>query len=404
MGKGIVPIAGGWGELLEYAREPVGPSLMVFLGSGLGVKADEARKAGVHVIGGSKFCDRAEKDRAFGESLAEEMGALIPETRDFSTISDAIDYASELGDQATYFKSHRYLSADATYGAKDGADLAEYLKHVRARYGNHIRCEVQDKIEGVAVSTEAWFNGREFILSHSGSIEKKKFMNGCIGPSTGCSLNAVWFYEGDSQIGMKLGFDRLAAILRQHEAPPGVYDANAIIDDDGDPHFLEWCDRYGWDTEATGMKLFGDYSRFLWHLATGQGDPGPVSGPDTIAYSVRLSVPPYPAEDVRAEDKASPIGTPIRGVDGLHAGSFVAYQLMATNEGLAVAAPEAIVGLSVAVGRKVSVLEKQALAFVKDEMRVPGLQYRTDGAAVINEDAKNVRKNGISDLPSGLEA
>jgi len=405
VGTGIVETADGWDEILAWAKEPAGPTLMLFDGSGMGDKADEARKAGLHVIGGSRFCDRAEKDRPFGAALAEEMGAILPDTSEFTTVSDAIAYAADLGETPTYFKSNRYLDADATYGARDGEDLAEYLTHIRARYGDHMRCIVQDKIDGVSISTAAWFNGREFILPHAGTIEHKKFLSDDLGPSTGCALNVTWFYpessERGSTIGDALGFDKLAEILRRHEAPPGIYDANAVVDDEGDPFFLEWCCRYGWDSEPTGMRLFGEYSRFLWFLATGQGDPGPISEPGTLAYSIRLSVPPYPCEEIKADDKESPIGTPVRGADGLWNGHFVGYQLMADRHGLAVAAPEGIVGLSLAVGRKMSVLNERVVRFAKDEMRVPGLQFRTDGAAVIKADAAKLGKV-LDDLPEGL--
>lgn len=401
VGDGIVPLARGWDDLFEWCKEPDGPTIMLFDGSGMGEKADEARKAGLHVIGGSSFCDRMEKDRSFGFFIAEEMGADLPYYQAFSSVAAGAKYARALGAQAAYFKSDKYLSADATYGGKDGPDLAEYMTHIGKRHGDRMRHIVQDKIDGVAVSTERFFNGREFVGPYLGIIEHKKFMDGDRGPSTGCSFNAIWPYGDESELAQKLGFANLAEILRRHEAPPGIYDANAIVDEDGDAYFLEWCARFGWDSEPTGMRLFADYGRFLWYLATGQGDAGTIAEPGTIAYSVRLTVPPYPTEDIEPGHKASPVGNPVRGTDGLWAGHFVAYQIMAEGDGLAVASPEGIVGLSVAVGEKLSALGDETLAFAKDEMRVAGLQYRTDGAKVVADDAKKIRAV-LTDVPEGL--
>jgi hypothetical protein len=353
------------------------------------------------VIGASAFCDRAEKDRAFGFKLAEEMGAMVPYTQPCGTLSEAIKYAEGLGSQATYFKSDRYIDADTTMGAKDGQQLAEHLTSLRAKHGDRMRCVVQDKIEGVAISTERFFNGREFVGPFFGLIEKKRFMNDEVGPSTGCSLNAVWTYgDDDPRLATELRWHNLAAILRKHEAPPGIYDANAVVDDEGDPFFLEWCARFGWDSEATGMRLIGDYGRFLWWVATGQGDAGEMAEPGTIAFSTRLSVPPYPLEDLDLEHPPA-VGKPIRGTDGLWDKRFVAYQLMAADAGYAMASPEGMVGLSLAVGPKLSALGEEVVAFAKDEMRVRGLQYRTDGAAVVKADAEKLNAV-LDDLPKGL--
>jgi len=399
VGDGLVNKAGGYEELLSYVKEADGPALLFFTDSSLGERADDARKSGVHVIGGGKVCDRLEQDRDWGQKIVEDCGVMLPEARDFSTVSDAIEYAHTLGDTEVYWKSDRFLESDATYGAKSGEDLATYLQRIRRKYGNRIRCMVQDKIDGVPVSTAQWFNGKEFVGPVFGTIEHKKYMNDDVGPSTGCSLNAVWTHPEQSELAGKLGWPEFAATLRQAEAPPGIYDMNSVVDDDGNAYFLEHTPRCGYDSEPTAFRLLGDLTRFLWFVATGQGSPGDISS--HIAYGVRLSVPPYPWEHVKHDSHETPIGVPIQGADGLWDGHFIPYQVMASEDGLAVACPEASVGLTLATSRVLGVAHNVAIDYAKTELRVPGLCYRTDGDFVIREDAKALRKV-LSDIPEGL--
>ena len=305
-----------------------------------------------------------------------------------------------MGDTSVYWKSDRYLESDATYGAKSGEDLAQYLQRIRRKYGNRIRCQVQDKIDGIPISTAQWFNGKEFVGPIFGTIEHKKFLNDDVGPSTGCALNAVWAYpESEVELAEKLGWPEFASILRRNDAPPRIDDMNAVVDDDGDAFFLEHTPRCGYDSEPTAFRLVGDLTRFLWNVATGQGSMPDISS--HIAFAVRLSVPPYPWEHVEHDARHTPIGVPIQGADGLWDGRFIPYQVMASEEGLAVAAPEAIVGLSLASSRVLGVAHRVAVDYAKEELRVPGLSFRTDGDFVIREDAKALRKV-LGDSPEGL--
>jgi hypothetical protein len=79
---------------------------------------------------------------------------------------------------------------------------------------------------------------------------------------------------------------------------------------------------------------------------------------------------------------------------------FVAYQTRHGEGGLEVASTEGIVGLSVAMGRRLSALNESAVEFAKS-LKPKSLQFRTDGDKVIAKDAKALMET-VGDIPKGL--
>lgn len=404
VGEGIVPKATSWDYLYSWAREHArrGPTIMVFEGSGMGKKADGARGAGLHVIGSGTFCDKLENDRLYGFKVAEDAGCSLPPYEDFTTISDAIAFAHTLRDMPTYWKTDKYLDSDATRGAKDGEELAAYLEGVRRHDGDNIHSIIQKKIEGTAISTARWWNGRSWVGRFESTIEHKKAYNDELGPSTGCSFNAVWTYEDDlPPIAKALCWDNLTPVFLQNEAPPGIYDINAVVDDEGNAHFLEWTPRMGWDSEPTSFALLkGELGAFLWSLATGTAD-GPEMITD-LAYSIRLGVPPYPWEHWSPpNDHHKFKAAPLYGID-LDDEVFHAYQVAELGNGLAMASPEGLLGLVVGTGKRLSAIHAPLVGWIQGKKSgVPGLGARTDGAKCIAQDARALNAGPLT-VPEGL--
>lgn len=408
VGIGIVPRTDSWSTLLEFAKTGMRaniPTVMLFDSSGLGALADDARAAGVHVIGGGKFCDRLEFDREFGQRIASDAGCALPPYQQFNSIDETIAFARTSLDQPVYWKTDTYIKADATKGCDTPDELIEYLEGIKREARPNIKNILQAKIDGPALSTGRWWNGKAWVGPYSGDWERKKLMAGEIGPATGCSFNAVWWYEQDCPlIAHATCWDGLTPLFLKQNAPAGFYDVNCVLSD-GQAFFLEWCARLGWDSEPLGMcTLYDNLSEFLWSIATGQGDGGGLR--TELALSVRLSVPPYPSENVGRDDKASCVGVQVAGDTGnLWGDGFVAYELQHDDEkGLTMAAPEGIVGLSVARGFSLEELGETTLEFAKKCLRVPGLQYRNDAAECIAEDTKKAAEAGFDDLHEGLAA
>jgi phosphoribosylamine--glycine ligase len=395
VGNGLVPKAGQWPELLAWVREGsrTGPAIMLFGTSGLGDKADEARKAGVPVVGGGTFMDKLEHDRDYGFKIAQEAGAQLPPYKEFASIDETIAWARTITLPPSFWKTDRYFDGDTTHGVDDAAHLIEYLEGMRTAHGNRMTNIVQKKIDGIPFSTARWWNGRDWVGPYEGAYENKKFMNDDVGPSTGCSFNALWFYEEEQpRIAEILGWENLSSAFRAAEAPPGLYDMNAIITDEGEGYFLEWTPRFGYDSEPTSFRLIPDLGAHLYAVAFGHTPPEPSHA---LAYSIRLSIPPYPWEHGDVNDKGGAVGKRIIGADLDPESSFVPYHLRMGPRGLEMASPEGLVGLAYVQGEDIHQLGEQALEAAEELKRTAGLQYRTDGAEDCAEAAHKLDEAGL---------
>jgi phosphoribosylamine-glycine ligase len=408
VGRNIVPRTENYNHLISWAKEGVakGEPTMVFYGSShLGKYADAARKSGLYVVGGGSICDKMEFDRPFGKQLAKEAGILIPPYKTFSKLSDTIKFAEEAGKSMpeVYFKTDSYIKDDCTKKCKDAKSLIAYVKSLLDQdVPDATKNELEECIDGVAISTERWWNGRAFIGPYFGLIERKKFMTDEVGPSTGCSMNAVWTYKDDPMTAEALHWEELAVVFAKHNVPAGLYDINAILKD-GEAYFLEFCARLGYDSEPTGQMLYNDLGRWLWFVATGQGDGGGFR--EGIAVSLHLSVPPYPTQDAFGPHfKHSPMGAHINGknLGDLHSGPFIGYEVMAEDGQLMVGGPDGDVGLAACVGESLADCAEQNYEFAKDGIECAGLQFRSDAGKAILEDAEKALEEGFSDLPEEL--
>jgi phosphoribosylamine-glycine ligase len=396
VGDGLVPKAGSFQELMTWARAK--PNTVVFFdSSGLGDKAEEARRSGLPVVCGGKFMDRLEKDRAYGFKIAEEAGCKLPPYEEFNSFADCLQFVREMEELPVYFKSDRYLDSDATHGGDNKEELIEYLENLIKEYGSHGRCILQQKLDGVPLSTARWWNGMRWVGPYQFTLEHKKFLAGDLGPATGCSLNVVW-YEHNPQIAEQLGWDNLTAAFQKAQAPAGLYDINSIITPSGECFFLEWTPRLGYDSEPTSQLLWQNMGTSLYNIATGGPMPEPSSA---LAYSVRLSIMPYPWEYSRPQDNRTCLDTYVSGeIGNLYQAPFIGYELMYKDHQVVVGSVEGIVGLVAAVGERLSSLHEKAMTAAK-ELRVPGLMYRNDGDKVLADDAKKLRRAGIK-IPAGL--
>jgi phosphoribosylamine-glycine ligase len=403
IGEGIINVAKTWEQFATWARggfnEP--SAVAVFDSSDHGHKADELRARGVAVIGSSVYCDRLEGDREYAFELAQACGMAIPKYHAFSTVSDAIAWLrARPADEEWFFKTHRLLDASVT-GGGDRARLTARLTYVRAKYGDRIKNVLQEKIDGIAISTAGYWNGQTFLRPWEGTLERKESGNDDTGPKTGCSMNVVWFYPNETQIAREIHFDKLAEHLRKNYAPPGIYDINAICSfTDGKVYFLEFTPRYGYDAEPTAQRLLDvPYGDFLFRLTEGTLPMAPFTL-ERAAFSIRLAVPPYPFEvpyGVLPERK-SLFGLPLLGLDGLWAqrdrDRFIAYGVMERDGGYALADPSGLVGLASAVGTDLATMNAACVKYAKG-LGIADLSYRTDAGAALAKDLAAVRKAGF---------
>lgn len=397
VGEGIIEKCQNFVQWIAWGKQ--NPKTIFFFDiSGAGEKADALRKQGCLVVGGCKFFDRLEKERDWSQSLHESIGIQHPESKSFSTISAARAYARD-SKQPHVFKSNKYLDASATYMADGPEDMDRYLGYIQQRFGDNISNILQEKLDGFALSTARWWNGKTFVGPFEATIEHKKFLNNDKGSATGCQFNVVWFYQDEyPAIAQGLHWDKLDDFFRKYEASPGLYDINALLNkNDGKPYFLESTPRLGYDSETTSQKGISDLGKFLYNLALGL----PVNDLfDQKQYfnSVKLSVSPYPYEaHLKEMDREKTcVDIPVWGYDGLWSLHFIGYGLRFDPKmGLVTADSSGWVGLSSDSGSDPLAPFDGCYAFIDESLKVPNLQYRTDAKERVEEDLDEITDLGF---------
>jgi phosphoribosylamine-glycine ligase len=395
----------------------VGDTYVVFDSSGeedTGRYMEELRSLGVPTIGSGKFAERIERERDFSMEMMKYIGCDIPDYQVFHTITETIQHVwhnrhkglvlNGKVHEKLYFKSNAFMGSDATRSADSPEDLIRFLRNLRSRSADRRVNILQEMVDGPAVSTGRWWNGRSWVGPYLGTIELKKTFAGDIGPSTGCALNAVWFYpEEEPLIAKALKWGKLAATFLKYEAPPGWYDVNAILKD-GKAWFLEWTPRFGWDSELTSLPLlYENLADWFKYIATGVAT-GQLGLSNQIAYAVRVGVPPYPWEHAERDGKGTAVGTavwgkPLQKLSGET--GFIAMELKKSkfNKEYEIAAPSGLVGLACATGPKLSELHERVLQTIKEIKTSSALVYRSDGDESICEIAEDAIREGFTMHP-----
>jgi phosphoribosylamine--glycine ligase len=279
------------------------PDCIVFdlVGKGYGVLADKLRKEGYPCIGGSAWQDQIELDRMYGNKIMKTYGISTPKTTSFTSYKDAIRFVEETNKPYVY-KPDNNQGTITTYVAKGADDLIGMLEF----YADEIKekFELQEVVDGVEVSSEVWFNGKE-VLNINHTMEDKALMDGGVGPKTGSMGSVVWNGNKESRL-YKEGIGKCVDALKRLSYR-GPIDLNAIVNKDK-LYGLEFTARFGYDAIFTWSELLKmRLSDLLLGCADGTLKAIPTKG--AMSIGVTFCVLPFPAsvgiEDTRkmCEDK-----------------------------------------------------------------------------------------------------
>lgn len=271
------------------------PDVVIFDYCKSGDVADDIRKKGFRVLGGSKFADLIELDRGMGIKMAEKMGLRVPPYQSFgkNDIEKAIEFIQETGERYV-LKPDGNLGAAMTYVSADADDMIQELEHMQREKmvkGDFI---LQEFIPGVEISTEAWYSKGALLAPFNGTLEQKHYLSGDLGPNTGCESSVVWAYPEGSKIA-DLTIVKLDPVFKKM-GYTGPIDINCIIaDEDGQPYFLEYTPRFGYSAfYALTQILEQDIGELFYNVAEGTTEPMPLA--EGIGASLTVSMPPYPLE------------------------------------------------------------------------------------------------------------
>jgi len=374
IGNGLVP------RLTDWKTELDEETICVFDCTGMGHFATLLRRSGYSVLGSSYLTDRLEMDRAFAKDTMKSCGVKTPKSKSFNDWDKAKEFVSEHENKMVFKPDGDLSGVVPSYVSSGQDDLLETMEHYRSQFVGKPEFELQEFTEGVALSTEGWFDGSKFLRPFDHTIERKELMNGDLGPSGGCTGNLVWLRDDDCPLLMPL-----EKLLAEH-GYVGAIDINTIITPEGEAYGLEYTPRFGYDATPTLFweLLDGELGRFFSDIARGQAE-GDMPMRDSYAAGVRVTIPPWPTEKHNA-----PAGLPIEGVKSFD--NFYPYNVMLNSaRDLVTAGAWGILG--VATGSADSIEGAFEAAYkVAKKVKVPGIQYRTDLAEVCKSDHRKIAR------------
>lgn len=380
----MVPKVGDVEDLIHDAE----PDRDVFLFdvSGNGVHADYLRDQGFPVLGGSMLADRLERDRRFGYHVMASSDIQTPETKSFTNFDRAIAFVETNGDQRWVYKPSKGLGdLSPSHVSYDARDLVQMLANIKQEVDiANPQFELQEFEEGVALSTELWFQHGELIeplTNHT--LERKELMCDDIGPSGGCVGNLTWFCQGCKACRVAKRLVPWAGEAGYH----GMLDLNAIVAERR-IYGLEFTPRFGYDAAPTLLweLVRGGLGPFLEAAARGQVDNLDLR--DGFAGCVRVTIPPWPSEKYDADENV-----PIRGVED--ESDWYWYNVKKDSDGnLLSAGAWGVIGLFTAYSTEPRVAVAKPLEPLR-ALKLKNKQFRTDLHNVFVEDLRKLEEMGV---------
>jgi phosphoribosylamine--glycine ligase len=161
--------------------------------------------------------------------------------------------------------------------------MLEYYEGIKEEF------ELQEKVEGIEISTELWFNGKE-VVNVNHTMEEKPFLEGGRGPKAGCMGSVVWIGSENSRL-FKEGVGRLIPALKKLDYR-GPLDLNTIVSKDK-LYGLEFTARFGYDALFVLLEMTkGKINDLFYGIATGVTSK--LEFRSKWGIGIDLCVPPYP--------------------------------------------------------------------------------------------------------------
>ena len=299
IGDGFVEKTDDWRNEIDWAEVVIFDDVL-----GHGTWADELRKQGKLVVGGSPYTDMLEDDRSFGQNELKKAGVSILPFWEFTSFDEAIDLVKT--------KPSRYVikpSGEAQNNKKllfvgeeeDGKDVVRVLEAYKKSWSNEIKVfQLQKRVTGVEVAVGAFFNGNEFVTPININFEHKKLFPGNIGPATGEMGTSMFWSEPNKLFNSTL--KKMEKALAR-EKYVGYMDVNCIVNGQG-IYPLEFTARFGYPTimiQLEGIKM--NYGQFFYEMAKGELKKFPYE--KGFQVGLRIVVPPFPFSDMETFENYS---------------------------------------------------------------------------------------------------
>lgn len=381
---GILEKVPSWKEHVDWA------DVIIFDDVGFGTEADELREKGKLVIGGSKYTDKLEEDREFGQNEMKRVGMTILPHWDFTNFEDAIEFIKNTPDRYVFKPSGNINSEQKGIlflgQEEDGKDLMQILEQNKKLWAKKIKkFQLQKMAIGVEVAVGAFFNGTDFVYPINVNFEHKKLFPGDIGPYTG-EMGTLMFWSAPNEI-FKRTLSKIKEDLTKSKYT-GYIDINCIANSKG-IFPLEFTCRFGYPTISIQIEgITSQLGETFYKMA--RGESFELKTKKGFQLGVCIVVPPFPFDDPKEafiyKDLSLLFKKP--NLEGVHLGD-----IKIINDTWTIAGDSGYVAVVTGSGNTVEEARKQTYTRIKNIM-IQNMYYRTDIGSKWPSDSDKLQTEG----------
>ncbi len=374
---GLVRRVDDWRAELDWVRAAGSDGIVLFenVSYDRGAVQDDLRAEGYNVVGGSRYGDRLENDRAYAQGVLSDLGLPVAPVHAFDDEASATRFlGAHPGRYVLKFNGAAFGAADNYVGRlSDGRDVrAMIAAKFRQTGDDRISFVLMDHVEGVEMGVGAYFDGARFMEPACLDWEHKHFFPGDLGELTG-EMGTVVTYDRTSTFFART-LARMAPLLAANRYC-GYINLNTIVNERG-IWPLEFTCRFGYP----GFAILDPLQETSWSdlfraMVTRSG--APFRTRPGFSVGVVMTTRPFPYVRTFVPE---PVGLPIMfegdlsdedrrnihwGEVGLDGGEMVTAGYHGWT--------------AVVTGTGLDIPSAQGRAYaLADRMVVPNLRYRRD--------------------------
>ena len=393
---GLVEHTSNWQGELDWIKAAGDNGIILFenVAKSRGELQDSLRKDGFHVIGGSRYGDRLENDRAFAQRILAEIGLQTVRVEEFDNLEIADRFlTSHPGRYVLKFNGPCFSSKDNYVGRlSSGADVRAVLRAKASQIQDSFSFVLMEHVDGVEMGVGAYFDGEKFVGEACLDWEHKRFFPGNLGELTG-EMGTIATFDRSRRFFEKTL--KLMAPLLAAGGYCGYINLNTIVNRLG-VWPLEFTCRFGYP----GFAVLGPLQETSWAdlFAAMVRRSGAVRMRSGFCAAIVLTTPPFPY-DRKAVDE--PVGLPVifdgelAAMDREH---LYHGEVGLSNGQLVTSGQYGWTMVATGVGATIEAARDEAGALA-GRIVIPNVRYRNDiGSNLIRRDFDSVERLGLLDL------
>ena len=366
---------------------------------------DWLRDQGEDVVGTNKIMSDYEDNRQKGQELFRKAGFRQPESSNFTDIEEALNFIKENPYKRYILKQNGSAPKSINHMGKfdGGIDMIYHLEQLKKSWNEHefgaFDCDLMEIVEGVEVAASAFFNGHDWLRNSAGKVvgflnfEEKKQSNGNLGETTGETGTTFFGCDEDNEIFRDILLRPQITKVLSESNFRGVFDINGSVTDEGFVAF-EPTSRFG--IPATSYEFMEGLETktadLLEAMACGYNQE--INVKKGWGMCMVIFAKPYPAEADLPKEHTSvgeklwilQDGNPIDDFTPKQKRKVHLENFCKDEDGnYKVATGNGYLFVVTGVGSSIPHTRKKLIKFIKENLYISGINYRTDIGERIEE-------------------